>query len=143
MMPRPSSLRVLPWSCQGLLAAATLLLPLALPAQQADSWWTRYEARVPATQNEQPHWITPLVLVTPRLEQEFRTDFVHQYNPAARAVWIYDNSKGLGIIPFRRVELLVNVPPFYARSNGESDGFGDMSFNSKFRIFSRNEESGN
>jgi hypothetical protein len=141
-MIRPSSLRVLTWSCKGLLAASTLVLPLLLPAQQ-ESWWTRYEERVTATQSEQPHWITPLVTVTPRLEQEFRTDFVHQYNPAARAVWIYDNSKGLEIIPFSRVELLFNLPPFFARSNGESDGFGDVSFNSKFRIFSRNEESGN
>ncbi len=40
----------------------------------------RYQARVSATQAEQPHWITPLVTVTPRLEQEIRTDFVHQYN---------------------------------------------------------------
>ena len=140
-MTRPSSLRVLTRSCKGLLAASALVLPLLLPAQQ-ESWWTRYEDRVTAAQNLQPHWITPLVTVTPRLEQEFRTDFVHQYNPAARAVWNYGNSKGLEIIPFSRVELLFNVPPFFNRTNGESDGFGDVSFNSKFRIFSRNEESG-
>jgi hypothetical protein len=141
-MIRPSSLRVLTRSCKGLLGVATLLLPLLLPAQQ-ESWWTRYEERVTATQNAQPHWITPLVTVTPRLEQEVRADFVHQYNPAARSIWIYDNSKGLEIIPFRRVELLFNAPPFFARSNGAPDGFGDVSFNSKFRLFSRNEESGN
>jgi hypothetical protein len=103
----------------------------------------RYQARVTATQNEQPHWVTPLVTVTPRLEQELRTDFVHQYNPKGFAVWNYGNSKGLEFIPERHIEILINVPPFFNRSNGESDGFGDLSFNSKYRIFSRNEEHGN
>jgi len=102
----------------------------------------RWQARVTATQNEQPHWVTPLVTVTPRLEQELRTDFVHQYNPHGFAVWNYGNSKGLELIPQRRIEILVNVPPFFARSNGEQDGFGDLSFNSKFRFFARNEEQG-
>jgi hypothetical protein len=103
----------------------------------------RYQARVTETQNEQPHWVTPLVTVTPRLEQELRTDFVHEFNPKGFGFWNYGNSKGLEFIPLRRVEILINLPPFFARSNGEQDGFGDLSFNSKFRIFARNEEKGN
>jgi len=102
-----------------------------------------YQARVSATQAEQPHWVTPLVTVTPRLEQELRTDFVHQYNPAAFALWNYGNSKGLEFIPERHTEIIINVPPFFNRSNGESDGFGDLSFLAKGRIFARNEEHGN
>ena len=43
--------------------------------QQTESFRARWQARASATQAAQPHWITPLVLVTPRLEQEFRTDF--------------------------------------------------------------------
>lgn len=115
----------------------------AKPSVQPESFIDRYQARVSATQAEQPHWITPLVLVTPRLEQEFRTDFVHQYNPKGFAVWNYGNGKGLELIPERHVELLVNLPPFFNRSNGEQDGFGDISFNSKYRFFARNEEHGN
>src|SRR5208337_266605 len=75
------------------------------------SFIDRYQARVSATQAEQPHWITPLVLVTPRLEQEIRTDFVHQYNPKGFAVWNYGNGKGLELIPERHIEILMNVPP--------------------------------
>ncbi len=117
-------------------------------AQQAggagqESWWGRYEARATATQNMQPHWITPLVLVTPRLEQEFRTDFVHNYNPSGRAMWTYDNGKGLEFIPEKHTELLINLPPFFDHSNGEPDGFGDISFMMKERLFSRNEQHGN
>jgi hypothetical protein len=39
---------------------------------------------VSATQAAQPHWMTPLVTVTPRLEQEFRWDFYDQQNASAQ-----------------------------------------------------------
>jgi hypothetical protein len=122
-------------------AQATGSTPVVPPPPH--SFIQRYQARVTATQNEQPHWVTPLVTVTPRLEQELRTDFVHQYNPKAYAVWNYGNGKGLEFIPEKHVEILINVPPFFNRTNGEQDGFGDLSFNSKYRIFARNEEHGN
>ena len=138
-----------------ILPACIFLTSLALHAQttaivtqpvavtQPPSFVERYQARVTATQNEQPHWVTPVATVTPRMEQELRTDFVHQYNPHRFAVWNYGNSKGLELVPLKRVEILVNLPPFFNRSNGEQDGFGDFSLNSKYRIFSRNEEHGN
>ncbi len=40
--------------------------------------------------------------------------------------------------------LVTVMPPFLAHQQpGTNDGFGDVSFNSKFRIFARNEEHGN
>lgn len=102
-----------------------------------------HQARASATQAEQPHWITPLVTVTPRLEQEFRTDFVHQDNSKGFAIWNDGNGKGLELIPERHTEIIINVPPFNNRSNGESDGFGDISFLGKYRFYARNEEHGN
>lgn len=154
------SSRVSNFSVRPILAACTFLLcflaafvpadaQISVTAQQTpavvppQSFIDRYQARVTATQNEQPHWVTPLVTVTPRLEQELRTDFVHQYNPKGFAVWNYGNSKGLELIPQKHIEILINMPPFFNRSNGEQDGFGDLSFNSKYRIFARNEEHGN
>jgi hypothetical protein len=112
-------------------------------AAGSDSFIAKYQTRVTATQNQQPHWITPLVTVTPRLEQEFRTDFVHYFNTSGREIWNYGNSKGLELIPEKHIELLFNLPPFFDRTNGAQDGFGDVSFNSKFRFFARNEEHGN
>src|ERR1035438_9031047 len=96
------------------------------PAPQAepDTFIGRWQARVTATQNRQPHWVTPLVTVTPRLEQEFRTDFVHYYNNSGHVIWNCDNGKGLELIPEKHTELLFNLPPFFDRSNGEQDGFG-------------------
>ena len=128
-------------------AAATLIFSAVFAFAQApsgESFIARYQARVSATQAEQPHWITPLVTVTPRLEQEFRTDFVRQINPKLTTTWNFDNSKGLEIIPARRIELLFNLPPFISHDfKGSNDGFGDVSFNSKFRFLARNEEHGN
>ncbi|WP_263353444.1 hypothetical protein [Acidicapsa acidisoli] len=126
------------------LGLAALLASGLASAQAQDSFFARYQARVSATQAEQPHWITPLVTVTPRLEQEFRTDFLRQYNGAGYATWLYDNSKGLEIIPARRIELLFNLPPYETHdAPGDKSGWGDVSFNSKFRFFARNEEHGN
>lgn len=107
------------------------------------SWIARYQARVTATQNAQPHWITPLVTVTPRLEQELRADFVHQYAPNGAALWTYGNGKGLELIPAWHTEILLNAPPFLNHSNGAEDGFGDVSFMAKERLYARNEEHGN
>jgi hypothetical protein len=114
------------------------------PAQTSDSFIARYQARVSATQAEQPHWVTPLVTVTPRLEQEFRTDFLRTTNAATVTKWTYDNGKGLELIPERHVEILINLPPYIAHNSpSDNDGFGDISFNSKYRFFARNEEHGN
>jgi hypothetical protein len=124
-----------------------LAIPSTLSAQQtasgSETLIDRYQDRVTATQSEQPHWVTPLVTVTPRLEQEVRTDFVHQYTSKGAELWNYDNGKGLELIPEKHTEIIANLPPFYDRHNGASDGFGDISFLAKERIFARNEQHGN
>jgi len=102
-----------------LLLAAMLLTAAPVEAQSAGfSFFDRYQGQVATTQGEQPHWITPLVTVTPRLEQEVRADFVHQYNREGIGQWNYGNGKGLELIPARHTEIIINVPPFLNRSNG-------------------------
>jgi hypothetical protein len=144
---RSHAARSLLRACVGIVILLVLITALPVRAQQGstgsdESFIDRYQARVTATQAEQPHWVTPLVTVTPRLEQELRTDFVHQYNPHGFAVWNYDNSKGVEFIPERHTEIIINMPPWFNRSNGEPDGWGDLSFLAKGRIFARNEEHG-
>ncbi len=102
-----------------------------------------YLNRVSATQAEQPHWVTPLVTVTPRLEQELRTDFLSQPQRNHTRLWNYGNGKGLELIPTRRTELVFNVPPYLQHNSTAKDGFGDVSFLLKYRFFARNEEHGN
>ena len=122
-----------------LLGLASVLL--CVPANAQDSFIARYQARATATQNEQPHWVTPLVLVTPRLEQELRTDFVRERNSSGQDIWVFDNGKGLEMIPFRHIELLFNTPPFIAHDQKHvADGFGDVTFLAKYRLYGSNEQ---
>jgi hypothetical protein len=70
-----------------LFACPLALLPLTVAAQ--DSFISAWQARATRAQSEQPHWMTPLATVTPRLEQEFRTDFVRETTPTLTTTWIY------------------------------------------------------
>ncbi len=99
---------------------------------------------VSKTQAEQPHWITPLITVTPRLEQEWRSDFIVQNQPHGVTTANYGNSKGLELIPAEPIEIILGVPPYIQHENSKkSDGFGDVSFLVKYRLLSANEEQGN
>ncbi|PYU04989.1 MAG: hypothetical protein DMG33_12380 [Acidobacteria bacterium] len=101
-------------------------------------------ARVTRTQAEQPHWITPIATVTPRLEEEFRYDILWQRTNSGTTMENYGAGKGLELIPLERVEVILNIPPYLAHNNPAiPDGFGDFSFLLKYRLFTANEEKGN
>lgn len=125
-----------------LCVCAMALASLALQAQ--NGFIANWQARATSTQNAQPHWVTPLATVTPRLEQEFRTDFLREITPKLTETWIYDNGKGLELIPTRHTEILFNLPPYVTHSTpATKDGAGDVSFLGKYRILAGNEEHGN
>jgi hypothetical protein len=118
------------------------LWPGSLQAQ--DGFLADWFDRSDRAKADQPHWMTPVVTVTPRLEQEFRTDFLVQQMPTRDDLVNFGNGKGLELIPNERVELLFNVPPYLEHNNPKiHDGFGDVSFVGKYRLLARNEESGN
>jgi hypothetical protein len=106
---------------------------------------------VDQAQADQPHWVTPIVTVTPRLEEEFRYDQFWERNPGAGqkpdSLNSYDGGKGLELIPFEPVELIVGVPPYQTRygPKEKASGFGDWSpaFLVKYRFLSANEQKGN
>ncbi|MHB8302143.1 MAG: transporter [Acidobacteriaceae bacterium] len=80
---------------------------------------------------------------TPRLEQKLRADVVRQQVPGGH-VWIYDNGKGLDIVPARHIALIFNLPPYLRHSvPNVKNGFGDVSFLMKYRLLARNEAKGN
>lgn len=118
----------------------------ACHAQNADQSVDRgWLARVSASQAEQPHWITPLATVTPRLEQEIRYDNLWEDGlSGGSSLTNYDGGKGLELIPARRVEIILGVPPYIVHHNSSArDGIGDTSFLLKYRVLSRNESHGN
>lgn len=129
---------------QLVLAFVVIASGVCVAQQNRSSFISRYQARVTAIQTAQPHWVTPLITVTPRLEQEIRADFVRQRNSQHFSTWNLGGSKGLELIPGRHVELIFNVPPFFDHTQPkQKDGFGDISLLAKYRILSRNEEHGN
>jgi hypothetical protein len=120
--------------------------PAAKPGTgQTNGFLRNWFAMVGETQNEQPHWATPVATVTPRLEQEFRFDLSRQVQPdGTTVVENFDGSKGLEFIPQKHIEILINLPPYMVRSEKKvPDGFGDVSFVMKYRILSANETHGN
>ena len=100
------------------LFAFVVLLPSFMQAQDK-TWTARWLARVSPTQVAQPHWMTPIATVTPRLEQEFRFDSLHEVTSSGD-VTNFDGGKGLELIPSRHTELLINLPPYLMRENAKS-----------------------
>ena len=125
-------------------AVALLISVLFSPAQLHGQFLEQWQARVTQTQAEQPHWVTPLVTVTPRLEQEFRFDVSRQRTPAGEDLVNLGGGKGLELIPSRNIEIIVAAPPPYLIHHDQAakDGFGDESFLLKYRVASGNEEHG-
>ena len=104
-----------------------------------DTWFKR----VTKIQSEQPHWITPLVTVTPRLEQELRYDQTWQDLPGGKTLANYGSGKGLELIPFDPVEVIIGVPAWETENTlPRKQGWADEAFLLKYRILSANEENG-
>jgi hypothetical protein len=81
-----------------------------------DHWFDRVER----TQAEQPHWMTPLVTVTPRLEEEIRWDALWQVGPAGKNLLNLGGGKGLELIPWEPVEIILGVPPYLVHWGAET-----------------------
>jgi hypothetical protein len=108
-----------------------------------NSYFGNWFARVSQTQSEQPHWITPLVTVTPRLEEEVRYDQSWETTDSGSHLTTF-GGKGLELIPLEKVEVILGVPAWLSRNTpGSTDGFADDNFLVKYRLASANEENGN
>ena len=118
------------------------------PSPGVESWLDM----VSSTQAAQPNWMTPLVTVTPRLEQELRADFYGQQNGTGSQGngQHIDNYGGPGgfrveFIPAYNVELIVAAPPYAVASGPKGDawGWGDYPlFLAKYRFLSANKDNG-
>jgi hypothetical protein len=129
-----------------------LVLGLARPAvaarcggqackKRAHESWLKRVARAQAAQ---PSWITPIVTVTPRLEQEFRSDLSHESQPLGQALDVLGGGKGLELIPASRVEVILGVPAYFIhKPEAVPDGFGDFSALVKYRLLAHNAADGN
>lgn len=126
------------------LAAAANAQGDPKPPDPDSSYWGSWFSRVDKTQKEQPHWITPLATTTPRLEEEYRYDIFWQPHADGTTTMNYGGAKGLELIPFEKVEVILNQPAYVAHNNPRvPDGYGDFAVLVKYRLLSSNEERGN
>jgi hypothetical protein len=107
---------------------------------------------VSATQAAQPSWMTPLVTVTARLEQEFRFDLYDQHNGTGsqgngQHIVNYGGPGGprVELIPAPNWEVVLAPPPYVTATGpkGDVQGWGDWpSFLLKYRFISANQQNG-
>jgi hypothetical protein len=104
-----------------------------------------YFRMVEKTQAEQPHWVSPLVTTTPRLNERFRYDGSWQARPNDVDLANYGNSKGLELILANRVAMTFGIPAYLVRDSprGTQSGWADETFQLKYRFLSAPEENGN
>ncbi len=107
--------------------------------------WANWLNEVSALQDEQPHWMTPLVTVTPRLEQEYRVDILHIQQNNGSSVDNYGNGKGLELItPNAPIEVALSAPAWIDHPDTAArNGWTDSSFLLKYRLLAANENNGN
>ena len=118
------------------------LISTLAPAQ--NGYFAGWFARVDKTKDEQPHWVTPIATTTPRLEEEYRYDQLWQVNAKGLTTNNYDSGKGLELIPFEKVEVIFNLPPYLVHHNPTlKDGWGDIAFLVKYRLVSAPQKEGN
>jgi len=111
------------------------------------NWFVRSD-RAKATQ---PHWMTPVITVTPRLEQEVRYDQSFQSAQYGQETTNYGSGKGIELIPWDAVEVILGISNYvsheYPGKKGKAtrgaDGFADWTALIKYRLLSANEEHGN
>jgi hypothetical protein len=85
--------------------------------------------RVTQIPSEQPHWVTPLVTVTPRLEEEVRYDQYFESMRDGVATNNFGAGKGLELIPFQNTEVIIGMPGWLDRNKPRgTDGFADWPF---------------
>ncbi|HUA39763.1 MAG TPA: transporter [Candidatus Sulfopaludibacter sp.] len=109
-----------------------------------ENYFSDWFARVSKTQAEQPHWITPVATVTPRLEEELRYDQSWETVPGGDTLKSFGGGKGLELIPAEHVELIFGVPAWQSEDTSpHKRGWTDESFLLKYRLLSANEEEGN
>lgn len=118
-----------------------------------ENYFLDWFPRVTRIQSEQPHWVTPLTTVTPRLEEEVRYDQLFQANRYGHATNNFGAGKGLELIPCDNVEVILGIPAWInhggridlSRPGHEvpTDGWADETFLVKYRLLSANEDNGN
>ena len=110
---------------------------------QRNDWLHAWMRTADEARASQPHFVSPIVTTHVMLVQQYRYDMSWQQDPAGGTVTSnYGASRGLEIIPNRRLEVGIFPPGYLVHQSNIPDGFGDLSWQVKFRAFSATEGKG-
>jgi hypothetical protein len=139
------ALTALSASLSGAAHAQSAAAPPEAPQTNVSEYFADWFERVEEAQSSQPHWMTPLVTVTPRLEEEVRADVFYERLGNGNTLDSFGNGKGLELIPTTTNEVILNAPTYVDRwGSSRAVGFNDWPFILiKQRLFSANEDNGN
>jgi hypothetical protein len=108
-----------------------------------NDWVHTWLRKVDQVRANQPHFVSPIVTTHVLLVQQFRYDMSWQQDPSGGTVTSnYGASRGLEIIPTTRLEVGLFPPAYLVHQSKTQDGFGDFSWQVKFRAFSASEGKG-
>jgi len=122
--------------------AGTSNLPVRATNSGDNDWVRAWMRKVDKVRASQPHFVSPIITTHVMLVQQFRYDMSWQQDPGGTSTSNYGMSKGLEIIPQSRLEVGIFPPNYLAHQSSVPNGFGDLSFQLKFRAFSATEGHG-
>jgi len=124
-------------------SAGTSNQPIEAPTSSDNGWVHKWFRKVDEARASQPHFVSPIVTTHVMLVQQYRYDMSWQQDPSGgTSTSNYGVSKGLEIIPTTRLEVGIFPPNYLVHQSALPDGFGDLSFQVKFRAFSAPEGRG-
>ena len=106
------------------------------------SWLDRWMRNVDDARASQPHYPAPLVTTHVILVEQYRYDMSRQRDASGSVTSNFGAGRGLEIIPIDRIEIGISPPPYISHESTMPDGFGDLSFQVKYRAFSAPEGKG-
>ena len=126
-----------------LCAAAPSAMAQSSDVQSNESGWLQNWIRtVDEVRASQPHFVAPLVTTHVVLVEQYRYDISRQHDASGTVTTNFGASRGLELIPTTRLEIGISPPPYFTRGSAVADGFGDLSFQVKYRAFSAPEGKG-
>jgi hypothetical protein len=105
-------------------------------------WLDRWMQTVDEARASQPHYVAPIVTTHVVLVEQYRYDLSRQQDASGTFTSNFGASRGLEIIPTTRLEIGISPPAYLAHQSSVPDGFGDLSFQVKYRAFSAPEGKG-
>jgi hypothetical protein len=112
-------------------------------SRHRDDWVHSWMRKVDQARASQPHFVSPIVTTHVMLVQQYRYDMSWQQDSSGSTMTSnYGASRGLEIIPTTRLEVGIFPPGYFVHQSNTPDGFGDLSWQVKYRAFSATEGKG-